>query len=150
LRYINLILIVSCVSLIIPPVVASNVGAYNVEVTHSYVKSTAICSCGENEYSSGNNNYIYHTIAFENYCPRCNSYGSLKFNPKGVPEGEWTCTNCGSDYCAADGIEKISGSPYCLIKYNPPEVKAQQVTNVDVSVITKLDKFKNKNFLDSS
>ena len=134
---------------IILPVSAASVGAHNVSVTSDYVKASAICSCGENSYSSGNNNYIYHTVAFKNYCPRCKSYGTLKYNPKGVPEGEWTCTKCSSDYCAADGREKITGSHYCLIVYNPPQVHAQSEISVEINVITDLDNSNNKSILES-
>ena len=51
---------------------------YNVKVTSAFVKATAYCSCGTMSYG-------YHTSTFENYCPRCKSYGTLKFNPKGSP-----------------------------------------------------------------
>ena len=135
---------------IILPVSASSVGAHNVTVTQDYVKATAICSCGENSYSSGNSNYIYHTVTFKNYCPRCKSYGTLKFNPKGVPEGEWTCTKCSSDYCAADGREKITGSHYCLIEYQPPKVEVQSGINVEMNVITDLNNANNKSILEAS
>ena len=134
---------------IILPVSAESVGAKNVVVTSDHVKATAICSCGENNYSSGNNNYIYHTATFVNYCPRCHSYGTLKFNPKGVPEGEWTCSKCNSDYCAADGQEKISGSHYSLTDYTPPQVQAQEVIDVKINVITDLNNSNNKSILES-
>ena len=131
-----------CSIITVPVVAASSVGAYNITVNHDYVKVTAVCSCGLT-------NYTYHTSAFKNYCPHCDSYGTLVFNPKGVPEGEWTCTKCSSDYCAADGKEKMPNSPYCLISYNPPEVKAQEMTRTKVSVVVNnLDKYKDKIFLD--
>jgi len=149
LSIVNCILIFCCISIILP-VSASSVGAHNITVTQDYVKATAICSCGEHSYSNGNNNYIYHTVAFKNYCPRCKSYGTLKFNPKGVPEGEWTCTKCSSDYCAADGREKITGSPYCLIEYQPPQVEVQSGINVEMNVITDLNNVKNKSILEAN
>ncbi len=95
-----------------PVASASSVDAKNVEATSKYVKATAICSCGLNGYDH------YITASFVNYCPHCHSYGTLEFNPKGTPEGEWTCSNCNSDYCAACGKEKISGSKYFLTPYN--------------------------------
>lgn len=156
LSVIHCILIFCCVSIILP-VSASSVGAYNVTVTHDYVKATAICSCGENNYSIDDDNYIYHTATFKNYCPHCKSYGTLKFNPKGVPEGEWTCTNCGSDYCAADGKEKISGSKYALIPYNPPQVQTEVKNsgvnsgfNMEINVITDLNNKDNKSLLEAN
>lgn len=43
---------------------------------------------------------------FENYCPLCKKHGGLRFNPKRVPEGEWTCKYCGADYCGVTGKDK--------------------------------------------
>jgi hypothetical protein len=145
--FINLILIFICMSMILP-VSAESVGAKNVVTTQDYVKATAICSCGENNYSSGNSNYIYHTATFVNYCPRCKNYGTLKYNPKGVPEGEWTCSKCNSDYCAADGREKITGSHYILTPYNPPKVQAQQEISVEINAITDLNNANNRSILE--
>ena len=60
--------------------------------------------------------YVYYNSTFVNYCPNCGFYGSLLFNPKGVAEGELTCANCDSDYCAVTGKEKISSSSVYLTK----------------------------------
>jgi transposase-like protein len=122
---------------------SKSVSAHNVELTNDYVKATGICSCGLNDYK-------YHTKSFKNYCPHCKSYGTLIFNPKGVPEGEWTCTKCSSDYCLADGTEKMPNTPYCLVTYKSPEVQAQEIISVKVKTIyTHLGKFKDKSFLES-
>lgn len=136
--------------LLMPAASASSVGAYNVQVTNNYVKATALCSCGLNGYH-------YMTGCFENYCPKCHSYGTLSFNPKGTPEGEWTCTQCGCDYCAADGKEKMPGSNIFLIPYKiskpvhstVPEVHAQTVTVDDsgVYLLNKIRYYSNKSFL---
>lgn len=127
--------------ILVPTATAKSVAPYNVELTQDYVKATAVCSCGLNDY-------IYHTKAFKNYCPHCDSYGTLIFNPKGVPEGEWTCTKCSSDYCPADGREKMPNSPYCLIPYKSPEVQAQEVTSIKVQTIIKhLGRYKDKSFI---
>jgi hypothetical protein len=83
--------------------------AYGVKVTAKTVIATAKCSCG------ALGNYNFHTATFQNYCPKCHKYGVLKWNPKGTPEGEWTCA-CGADYCAACGKIKIKGSNIHLIK----------------------------------
>jgi hypothetical protein len=107
------------------------------------VKATAYCSCGTLSYG-------YHTSTFENYCPRCHSYGTLKFNPKGSPEGEWTCTNCSADYCAASGKEKEPNSSIYLIKYNPPEVHAQEINNTtkDIdSILADVGKYAETNLI---
>jgi phage terminase large subunit GpA-like protein len=106
-------MMLSTLSMIMVPVAyATSVGAKDVVVNSEYVKATAMCSCGSNGYDH------YITGTFVNYCPHCHSYETLEFNPKGTPEGEWTCSKCNSDYCAADGKEKIDGSKYCLTQYN--------------------------------
>jgi hypothetical protein len=134
--------------LLIPSSSATSVGASNVQVTQDYVKATALCSCGLNGYH-------YMTGSFENYCPQCHSYGTLKFNPKGTPEGEWTCTQCGSDYCAADGKEKMPRSNIFLKHYSSPkptqlsEVHAQEVTttNSALDLLNVIKYYNNKRFL---
>ena len=141
LKYKLVVLFLTCLLISLPATTASSVGAYNVEVTQDFVKATAKCSCGLNKYN-------YHTKAFENYCPHCGSYRTLIFNPKGVPEGEWTCIKCSSDYCAADGREKMPNTPYNLIPYTAPEVKAETVSNTGVTnVKTHLYKYRDKSFL---
>jgi len=96
------------------------------------------------------------TGCFENYCPKCHSYGTLSFNPKGTPEGEWTCTKCGSDYCAADGKEKIPGIKVFLIHYNAtnatsgksPQVHAQDVTTgTDQELLNEITYYTSNSFL---
>lgn len=145
-KYLSIFLFL--IILLVPATYASTstgkpVGAYNMEITNEYVKATGICSCGLNDY-------IYHTKSFINYCPHCKSYGTLIFNPKGAPEGEWTCTKCSSDYCLADGNEKMPKTPYCLVPYNSPEVQAQEIISVKVKTIyNNLGKFKDKSFLES-
>ncbi len=97
---------------------------------------------------------------FENYCPKCHSYGTLTFNPKGTPEGEWTCSKCGSDYCAADGKEKMPGINIFLIHYNTKnstnyhnsvvvDVHAQDVTTGDkkINLINEINFYNGKSFL---
>ena len=137
------ILFLLCLIISIPASSASSMKPYNVEVTSAFVTAIAFCSCGSMSYG-------YHNGTFENYCPRCKSYGTLKFNPKGSPEGEWTCTKCGADYCAACGKEKEPNSPYHLVPYNPPVAQAQEVTttssNIE-SIISNLDKYDQTNLL---
>jgi len=140
-KYKYLMLFLTGLIISVPVATASSVGAYNVEVTPDFVKATALCSCGLNDYT-------YHTKAFKNYCPHCGSYGTLIFNPKGVPEGEWTCTQCRSDYCAADGKEKMHNTHYYLTPYTAPNVQTQKVATTSVnSYINYLDKYKDKSFL---
>ncbi len=52
---------------------------------------------------------------FLNYCPICHCYGCLIYNPKHTIEGEWTCANCGADFCLC-GKCKAVGSNVYLIK----------------------------------
>ena len=66
-----------CLIITVHSVASSSVGAYNITVTHNYVKNHAVCSCGLTDYT-------YNTNEFKNYCPHCGSYGTLIFNPKGV------------------------------------------------------------------
>ena len=60
--------------------------------------------------------YTWHKFTFVNYCPNCKHYNCLLKNPKGVPEREYTCGVCDSDYCAVTGKEKYSWSHVYLIK----------------------------------
>jgi hypothetical protein len=98
--------------LILP--VSSASTAYNVSIHDKYVKATALCSCGEHSYT-------YHTGIFVDYCPFCHHYRCLEWNPKGTSEGEWTCSHCDSDFCAADGRCKSGGSDVYLIEYEVPK-----------------------------
>ena len=41
---------------------------------------------------------------WKNKCPFCG--GTFKFNPKGVAEGELTCTKCDADFCCVSGKDK--------------------------------------------
>lgn len=61
-------------------------------------------SCGCNHW------YTWHYREFINYCPNCGHYGTLRRNPKGVPEREYTCHRCSSDFCGVCGKEKYSWS----------------------------------------
>ena len=53
--------------------------------------------------------YRNYDSCFLNYCPVCKNYGTLKFNPKHVAEGEWTCGHCDSDFDATKGKVKLNG-----------------------------------------
>ena len=60
--------------------------------------------------------YTWHYREFVNYCPNCHYYGTLRKNPKGVPEREYTCCRCSSDFCGVCGKEKYSWSRVYLRK----------------------------------
>jgi hypothetical protein len=88
----------------------SGCSGYNILVSSKIVSSTSKCSCG----ACGN--YVYHTSSYKNYCPNCGRYETLVWNPKGVYEGEWTCSHCDCDFCSACGKEKVHTNPKHLIK----------------------------------
>ena len=54
--------------------------------------------------------YTWYKFTWVDYCPNCGHYYALLKNPKGVPEGEFTCRYCDSDFCAVTGKEKYSWS----------------------------------------
>ena len=64
------------------------------------------CSC-----CSGTQ-YQRYTKTWKNYCPHCKKTGTLTDNPKGVYEGEITCSmskgGCDADYCGYCGGDKGS------------------------------------------
>ena len=60
--------------------------------------------------------YTWHYREYVNYCPNCHHYGTLRKNPKGVPEREYTCSRCSSDFCGVCGKEKYSWSNVYLRK----------------------------------
>ena len=60
--------------------------------------------------------YTWHKFTFVDYCPNCRHYYALLKNPKMVPEREYTCRYCDSDFCAVTGKEKFSWSHVYLRK----------------------------------
>ena len=54
--------------------------------------------------------YRWYYRTFIDYCPNCHRYNALLKNPKGVPENEYTCKFCDSDYDGVVGKEKYSWS----------------------------------------
>ena len=85
-------------------------GTSKVHYVHSTIGMYAKPSCGC-RYS-----YTWHYREFVNYCPNCHHYGTLRKNPKGVPEREWTCARCSSDFCGVCGKEKMGYSRVYLRK----------------------------------
>jgi len=61
--------------------------------------------------------YRNYLTCFENKDP--SSGKTLKWNPKGVPEGEWTSEN-DNDFCAVTGKKKIDGSNLYLKRVSGP------------------------------
>lgn len=62
--------------------------------------------------------YKWYYVTFVDYCPHCHKYGVLFDAHKWQAryEHEWTCKNCGADYCAVVGKEKYSWSNYYLTR----------------------------------
>lgn len=81
-----------------------------VHYTHQIIGMWAKPSCGC-RYS-----YTWHYMEYVNYCPNCGHYGTLRKNPKRVPENEYTCARCSSDFCGCCGKEKYSWSKVYLRK----------------------------------
>lgn len=50
--------------------------------------------------------YKWYTTTAKNECPFCGT-PTLIYNPKGVPEGEWTCSKCRADFCGTCGRDKM-------------------------------------------
>jgi hypothetical protein len=145
---------VASLFILAPAASAASTAGKDVVVTSQYVKATALCSCGEHPYGN------YYTAEFVNYCPICKSYGTLEFNPKGTAEGEWTCSKCNADYCAADGKEKMPGSNIFLTPFNSTnntnntksinstQVHAETVTeSLQQTIKEQIALFNNKSFL---
>jgi hypothetical protein len=70
------------------------------------VSASALPSCSKHSDAD----YVYKEVKFKNFCPLCGAHDTLVFNPKNVPEGEWTCSmdkgGCDADYCCHDGWDK--------------------------------------------
>ena len=60
--------------------------------------------------------YKWYYRTFIDYCPNCHHYNCLLKNPKGVPENEYTCKYCDSDFDGVVGKEKYSWSHVYLTK----------------------------------
>ena len=58
--------------------------------------------------------YKWYYRTFVDYCPNCKHYNALLKNPKGVPENEYTCRFCDSDFDGVVGKEKYSWSKVYL------------------------------------
>ena len=64
--------------------------------------------------------YKRYTKTWRNYCPNCGKSGTLTDNPKGVYEGEITCSmkkgGCDADYCGYCGGDKAAGAKCRRVK----------------------------------
>jgi hypothetical protein len=58
--------------------------------------------------------YRWYKRSWINYCPGCHRYGTLTNNPKGVYEGELTCSRCDADFCGVTGTDKGTSRRWTL------------------------------------
>lgn len=76
-------------------------------------------SCGNCKNQEDYQGYKKYTKTWKNLCTSttCKSQtpGTLEDNPKGVYEGEITCSKCDSDYCGFCGTEKSGSARFKLI-----------------------------------
>jgi len=86
------------------------------EVVHTIKPKYATIGMYAKPSCGCNYGYYWHYREFVNYCPNCHHYGTLRKNPKGVPEREYTCARCSSDFCGVCGKEKYSWSRVYLRK----------------------------------
>lgn len=86
----------------------------NVKTKHAKKKTPTITMWAKPSVRCGYS-YTWHKKTFVNYCPNCKHYNTLLKNPKGVPEQEYTCARCDSDFCGVTGKEKYSWSRVYLI-----------------------------------
>lgn len=73
--------------------------------------------------------------SFKNYCPVGKHTGTLVWNPKGIGEGEWTCSKCDADYCAKCGSEKLRNKRGTLTKTsNSSDSTTDTTTTTEVGI----------------
>jgi len=104
-----------------------------VEVTESIPADDVITvnmmpSCGCCGYPK--TPYKRFTKTWKNYCPNCKKSGTLTDNPKGVYEGEITCSmkkgGCDADYCGYCGGDKWGGGKCARVKLTPAEATTEE------------------------
>ena len=103
-----------------------------IEVTESVANTDVITvnmmpSCGCCGYPK--TPYKRFTKTWQNYCPACGKSGTLTDNPKGVYEGEITCSmskgGCDADYCGYCGGDKWGGGRCEWRKLTPAEATTE-------------------------
>jgi hypothetical protein len=79
--------------------------------------SSIVCAVAKPSVSTSKYSYRNYLTCFINEDP--SSGKKLRWNPKGVPEGEWTSEN-DNDFCAVTGKKKINGSKLYLKRVSGP------------------------------
>lgn len=98
-------------------------------------KPSCACHCGS---------YQWYTRTWKNYCPHCGRTGSLRINPKKVPEIEITCGDghspwsdgCDADYCGVCGGDKANRSSCSRVKLTPASGSTDGSTEQSTSEVT--------------
>lgn len=98
-------------------------------------KPSCACHCGS---------YQWYTRTWKNYCPHCGRTGSLRINPKKVPEVEITCGDghspwsdgCDADYCGVCGGDKANRSSCGRVKLTPASGSAEATSEQSTSEVT--------------
>lgn len=85
------------------PVPQTSSGGQTTDAGGDTITATGKPTCG---HCSGKSPYVNFTRTYKNECPFCG--GELADNPKGVADGEITCTKCDADFCTNCGYEKLS------------------------------------------
>lgn len=101
--------------------------------TGGIITTNMMPSCG---CCGGTVQYKRYQKSWKNYCPWCGKTGTLTDNPKGVYEGEITCSmrkgGCDADYCGYCGGDK-GGYPRCKNKRLTPASGSETVNSGDTT-----------------
>lgn len=81
-----------------------------------------------------------------NYCPNCHHHNCLSKHLKPCPEGQISCTRCGSDYDGCTGIDKwggsyIRGQLTAYVEPEPTPTTNDSTTNMTTNMTTSLTPF---------
>ena len=111
-----------------------------VTITDEYIQGTAIAS----GYGEG----YWTDFSFMNYCPLCDGYGTLEWNPKGTREGEITCLyGCDADYSVSGKDKYYKGCRGCLTPYSQgitePAPAPERVNQTEIIRLKLIDYLKN-------
>ena len=112
---------------------------YVTNLLDNYTLTVTMLPSGTGTISSGQYQYIPYTTTWLNYCPHCKYYGTLLVNPKGVPEGEFTCAYCDADYCGVSGLDKCVNPVLSLTRLSDsiPFAAGAEGNNLTITSILK-------------
>lgn len=85
--------------------------------------------------------YKRYTKTWKNYCPACGKSGTLTDNPKGVYEGEITCSmklgGCDADYCGYCGGDKWGNGRCEWRKLTPAEATSETTSTKTIQEVVQ-------------